>query len=328
MNLPPWLHPFRRTFPSANMILVRGERPVLVDTGFGSDVGETGRLLRAAGVPPERLSLLVNTHWHCDHAGGNAGLQQRYGVPIAASRRDAGAINRRDPAACAAAWLGQPVEPYRVDRPLDEGDEVDAGGVVLRVLHTPGHTRGQIALYAPNDGVLLCGDAVHGDDVAWINPFGEGADALETALATLDQLARLPLRLAFSGHGPPIADPRGAIDAARRRYEGWRRDPHKLFWHACKRIFAYGLMLRGGLPAAAVAPYLFASPWFADYARSFDLEPAQFVEPLLAEMLRSRAAGWREGRLVALTPHNPPPADWHPDHTRPGDWPPPADPAS
>lgn len=70
-------------------------------------------------------------------------------------------------------------------------------------------------------------------------------------------------------------------------------------------------MLRDGLDEAEVTDYLLGCPWFQDYGRhSFGVEPEDFVEPLLAEMLRSEAARWRDGRLVVLAPYNAPPADW------------------
>src|SRR5205807_1578835 len=118
MDLPAWLQFFERPYPSANMVLIRGPRPVLVDTGFGSDLPATEGLLHAAGVAPADLHLLVNTHYHSDHVGGNHGLQGRYGLPVAAHPWEAGPINRRDPEACGAAWLDQPVEPYTVTQPL------------------------------------------------------------------------------------------------------------------------------------------------------------------------------------------------------------------
>jgi glyoxylase-like metal-dependent hydrolase (beta-lactamase superfamily II) len=231
------LHFFERTFPSANMVLVRGPRPVLVDTGFGSDVQVTEHLLREAGVPAQSLSLIVNTHYHSDHIGGNSRLQQRYGLPIAAHRWDAALVNQRDREVCGAQWLNQPVEPYQVNRPLAEGDEIDTGRVILHVLHTPGHTLGHISLYEPSEQVLICGDVVHKDDVAWINTFLEGPDALQRAMMTLDKVACLPLLCIYSGHGPAMNQPLLAIDSARRRYEKWLNEPEKMAWHACKRIF-------------------------------------------------------------------------------------------
>ena len=113
---------FERKYPSAKAVLIRGDRPVLVDTGFGSDLNATERLLREAGVWPEHLRLVVNTHYHCDHAGGNGGLQRRYDLPIAAHRWEADLVNLRDREACSAEWLNQPMEPYEVSFALSGGD--------------------------------------------------------------------------------------------------------------------------------------------------------------------------------------------------------------
>lgn len=165
---------FERVFPSANMVLIAGANPVLVDSGYGSDLALTEDLLRRAGAPPESLSLIVNTHYHSDHVGGNHGLQTRYGLPIATYHSEAEVVNRRDAQACSARWLDQPVEPYQVDRSLADGDEIDTGDVVLQVLHVRGHTAGHIALYEPNDGVLITGDALEPHDVGWINPCSRG----------------------------------------------------------------------------------------------------------------------------------------------------------
>ncbi len=73
---------------------------------------------------------------------------------------------------------------------------------------------------------------------------------------------------------------------------------------------------------AELAPYLARSPWFAAYATTpFGPEPAGFVAPLVAEMLRSGAARWQAGRLVATPPHWPPsPACTH-AATEPARWP-------
>ncbi|MBZ0278698.1 MAG: MBL fold metallo-hydrolase [Anaerolineae bacterium] len=323
MALPAWLVFFQRTFPSANMVLVKTSRPVLVDTGFGSDFPETERLLRGAGIPPEKLSLVANTHYHCDHAGGNNGLQAQYGLRIAASRHEGAMINQRHPEACRAEWLDQPVEPYQVNILLDAGDTINAGEVTLEVLAAPGHTVGHIAFYEREGGILLCGDAFHGDDVAWLNTFGEGVDALERMQITLDRLAGLRLIAACSGHGALIEQPLAAIDAARRRYDKWLADPQKIAWHACKRIFSYALMLTDGLAEGEVAGYLLRCPWFRDYSRFyFETDPADFVQPLIQEMVRSGACGWHEGRLIPLTPYDAPPSDWPTLPHRPKDWPP------
>lgn len=322
MRSPSWLHLIQPRFPSANMILVRGTRPILIDTGFGSDSGGTEAALHAAGLPPEQLALIVNTHYHSDHAGGNYALQRRYGLPIAAHHIDVELVNRRDPGACAAVWLDQPIEPYWVDRPLEDGDTIDTGSVALRVIHTPGHTRGQISLYDPVDHVLICGDAVHGDDVAWINPFTEGAHPIDDAIRSIERLATLPVRWACSGHGPPMPNPPAAFAAAIRRYRAWQDDPRRLAWHACKRIIAYQLMLHDGMTAEEFAVYVTRQRWYLDYTRAiFQVAPEAFVQPLADELVRSRAADWRDGHLVALRPYTPPPPGWPRAAIHVADWP-------
>lgn len=318
---PDWLHFFQRTYPSANQVLIRGRRPILIDCGFGSDIETSLALLQAADMPADGLELVVNSHYHCDHSGGNHVLQQRYGLPLAAHAFDAELINRRDPEACMAEWLDQPVEAYRVHHPLEDGDELDSGSVRLRVVHTPGHSRGHICLYAEREQVLICGDAVHSDDVAWINPFTEGERALERTVASLKRLAALPVRWACSGHGPPMLDPPAAFAAALRRYERWQQDPQRMGWHACKRIFTYHLMLTGGMARDTIGPYLVQQGWFKDYSRHvFGREPADFVDPLLAELERSGATTERDGRIVAIMAHTVPPAGWPAGPSRVREW--------
>lgn len=311
---------FQRRFPSANMILLRGERPLLFDSGFGSDAQETVALLHEAGVAPGQLQSVVNSHYHCDHVGGNHHLQTQYGVPIAAHIWEATMINRRDREACSALWLDQPIEPYTVTRALADGDALHTGRREWLVLHTPGHTLGHISLYS--DGVLLTGDVIHADDVAWVNPFREGASAIYRMLETLDKLAHLPLQRAYSGHGALTADPITRLDAARRRYEKWLREPQKIGWHATKRIFTYALMLTDGLTEPEIAPYLLRCPWFLDYSRHiFESEPAAFVQPFMAEILRSGAAHWDNGRLLPAAPYATLDPAWLRSVPKPGDWP-------
>ncbi len=302
------------------MVLVRGRRPLLVDTGYGSDFDDTVRLLRDSGVEPERLRLVVNTHYHCDHVGGNHGLQRDFGRRIAAHRWDAALVARRHPELACAEWLDQPIAPYRVDRPLDDGDEIDCGEVTLRVLHLPGHTQGQIALYDPESRTLIGGDALMRHDVGWLNRFREGQCCLYQALDSNERLAELRIDRVYPGHGPPIDDPEAALDQTRLRYESWLDEPEKEAWHACKRMFAYALMLRDGLPEAELRPYLLARGWFRDFSRwVFGMEPADFVDPLIESM--ARGVEWRDGRLIPKVPYTAAPADWKPPSRWPRDWP-------
>ena len=322
MILPNWLHFSQRTFPSANMALIHGKRPVLIDTGFGSDFPETVKLVQHAGINPENLYLVINTHYHSDHVGGNHGFQSKYQIPIATFHTEAALINQRDIAACSAEWLAQPIESYTIDQSLDEGDEIDTGDVVLQVVHTAGHTLGHMSLYSPQNKVFILGDAVHADDVSWVNIFREGAGALQRTMATLEKLLTFEIEIAISGHGGIHHDPKSAIENALHRYERWQKDPQKIAWHACKRIFSYAIMLKNGIQRDDIEPYLLQCPWFQDYSQTyFQVLPTDFIQPLLDEMMRSGATIWKDDKLVALTPYNEPPRNWYPNPIMPRDWP-------
>lgn len=321
MSLPAWLHFFERPFPSANMVLIGTQQPVLIDSGFGTDIKRTEQLLYQAGVQPQALKLLLNTHYHCDHVGGNHHLQQQYGVPNAAHFIEAQEVNRRSKDACDAEWLEQPIEPYEVNYFLADGDEIDAGGVRLQVLHTPIHSLGHLSFYLPDQQILIAGDTIHRRDVAWLNPFRADGNLFESTLNVVDRLRSLPVRWACSGHGKAITEPAATFKRAQERYERWSRDPEKVGWHACKRILAYGLMMSNGLSEEELHAYLLRAPWYQDYTRKlFEVEPIAFIAPLLAEMLRSRAAAWQNGRLMALAPYHPLPEGWAKTQRYPREW--------
>lgn len=283
---------FERNFPSANMILVKGQLPLLIDTGFGSDAGETVQLIKEEGVSPDELHLIVNTHYHSDHVGGNSYLQQNYGVKIAAHQWDASCINARDREACCAEWLDQPVEPYHVDWQLADQDEINTGKKTFQVLHTPGHTLGHISLYEPEEELFISGDLFHDNDVGWFNIFREGVSSIQRTMESMERVAALRIRQAYSGHGPQIADPHRSIETARKRLDKWLKCPEKGSWHACKRIFAFTLIIKNGLSREEIPQYLLNCGWFQDFARhAFQLQPEEFIGVLLDEMIRSGAAG-------------------------------------
>jgi hydroxyacylglutathione hydrolase len=322
-HLPAWLRFLRPGFPSANLILATEGARVLVDAGYGSDADRLLGALAGAGVAPGDLELVVNTHSHSDHVGGNARLQGHHGVSIAASAGDAEQVNGRRPEACLAEWLDQPVEPYRVDRVLEPGERIAIGPVEWEVLATPGHMPSHLSLWQPEHGVLVLGDALHADDVGWLNLPLDGVAAIERSLRTVDELARLPVRVALSGHGPPILDPPAAFAGARARYERMLADPPRAAWHAMKRILAFALMIHDGIPARRAVTYVLSRPWLRAHAELLGRTPDALAEELLAELRRAEAVEVDdEGRLRSRAPHHRPPEGWLRAPGDPRDWPP------
>jgi glyoxylase-like metal-dependent hydrolase (beta-lactamase superfamily II) len=136
-ELPSWLTLWQRPFPDANTLLLHGRQPALIDSGFVGHAEETAAWAHSQGGA---IAMVVNTHWHSDHVGGNA-LLQTHGAAVAAGAPEAAAIARRDPGCCAAEYLDQPVAPYTVDLPLHDKQVLRLGDTDWQTLSTPATRR-------------------------------------------------------------------------------------------------------------------------------------------------------------------------------------------
>ncbi|MFB7373066.1 MBL fold metallo-hydrolase [Streptomyces sp. NPDC056222] len=300
-SLPSWLTWWQRPFPDANTLLVHGRRPAMVDSGFVGHAEETVTWARAhAG----NVDLVVNTHWHSDHVGANA-LLRAGGAAVAAGAPEAEAIARRDPGCCSAEYLDQPVAPYTVDIPLDDARAVRLGDTDWEAIHTPGHTPGHLALWQPEERILVVGDALSDYDVGWVNLALDGPGAAGSALASLQRMADLAPRVILPSHGPVPADPSAAFASALRRAQRLVDDPAGAVWYGARRILAFALMIRGGIPAEAIESYLHARAWLTDAAALLGLTPEALAEELVTTMLTSSAIVLRDGRLHAAADHTP-----------------------
>jgi len=110
------------------------------------DTPDAGEYLRQAEAKGWRITQIWNTHWHPDHAGGNAAIK-------AAVRMRGGACRISAPLAEAGRIEG-------VDRTLRDGDLVMLGQVPARVIEVGGHTMGHIAFHLPSEHIAFVGDSL------------------------------------------------------------------------------------------------------------------------------------------------------------------------
>ena len=87
------------------------------------------------------LDLILNTHWHPDHAGGNAEIKAATGCTVVGPKE----VER----------IGQ-----SPDRVVDEGDVVLLGDTTFEVIDTGGHTLGHVSYYDASDHVAFVGDTL------------------------------------------------------------------------------------------------------------------------------------------------------------------------
>ena len=77
------------TTPMVNSYIIRGDKPILIDTGLP---GYDARILQSMeenGIKPGEVSLILITHGHQDHFGSVAALKQKTGAPVAIHKADA-----------------------------------------------------------------------------------------------------------------------------------------------------------------------------------------------------------------------------------------------
>lgn len=218
-RLPPWLLWSERPFPDTNLLLLPGRHPAMIDSGL---VGHADQTAERASAQLGQVELVVNTHWHSDHVGGNARMQSA-GAGIEGSLPDSETVNRRDPGCCVAEYLDQPVAAHTVDQALSDNDTLHLGDTEWEVIATPGHTQGHLCLWQPEDRILAVGDALLDYDVGWVNIALDGPRAAATALASLQRLPDLGPALVLPAHGPLPAHPDAALQAAFRRQTARRR---------------------------------------------------------------------------------------------------------
>lgn len=162
--------------------LIDAPRKAVIDTGTSS-VPKNYLLpgLKEVGWDPSELRVIINTHMHHDHAGGNAEMQEVSGAGIHMHAADYALADRQkhlekylydqlrlagqeaDIPAREAAMLTSLGREWGVERELQDGDEIDLGGdVCLKVVHTPGHTPGSSSFWWESQGILFSGDAIGG----------------------------------------------------------------------------------------------------------------------------------------------------------------------
>ncbi|WP_049558302.1 MBL fold metallo-hydrolase [Nonomuraea sp. SBT364] len=217
------LHLLRLSFGQAYLWNDAGAL-TLVDTGIATSGEEIAQAIGRLGLRTDAVRRVVLTHYHEDHCGGAATVAAWGDVTVMAHRLEAPVIRGEVPAPppnfteeerslhrSLGAHLLPPAPPCRVDRELEEGDVIDFGGGA-RVIATPGHTAGSIAVHLPEHGVLFTGDTVaHVNGLVMPGVFNMDRDEM---ISSFRRLAALETAVACVGHGDPITGARDALQKA------------------------------------------------------------------------------------------------------------------
>ncbi len=188
-------------YPSANAVYVESAG-VLIDTG--TDREQLEALVKGPGVREVWLS-----HWHEDHI---ANLDLFEGVPLRQMRVEAPPLADLetfmdwygfDDAAVRGAWRKDLVEtwrfrPRRATAYLEAGEVIDLGACTVEVLHTPGHTPGNVSFWFREPGAVFTNDY----DLTRFGPwYGDRDSSIEDTIASCERLRALPASVWMTSHG-------------------------------------------------------------------------------------------------------------------------------
>jgi hydroxyacylglutathione hydrolase len=143
------------------------------------------------------LKYIINTHGHFDHIIGNRTLKEEFkNAKIIIHPLDKEKLN--DPVKNGLKFFGESIVSPDADMTINEGDEIKIGKIKLKVIHTPGHTKGSISI--KGNGFIFSGDTLFTGSVGiakeYSNAFEEMITSIKEKLLVLqDETIVLP------GHG-------------------------------------------------------------------------------------------------------------------------------
>jgi glyoxylase-like metal-dependent hydrolase (beta-lactamase superfamily II) len=279
-----------RGYLNANHFVYRADEPVLIDTGYLSGFGETEQRIRDLGVELSRTGLIITTHCHCDHVGGNHRIQVRSGCDIAAHKIGKAFIDARDDRATWWGYFEQEAEFFHCTRGLEDGEVLSVGPHRLRVIHTPGHSADGMVLYHEEEKLLFSSDTLWENDLPVFAVRLEGNGALLSMAESLEKLEPLHVKTVFPGHGRPFCDFREAVSRAKNRLQASIESPDRVGNHLLKRIMAYTLLMREPIRETTFFRELMGTRWFPETVDFyFHGEYERTYQEILRQLLDRRA---------------------------------------
>jgi len=240
--LPPSLRVLERGWLSSNNIVCCGSRgTALVDSGYVTHAAQTLALVQHA-LEGRALDLIVNTHLHSDHCGGNAALRRHYGCEIAIPHPEAEKVRLWDHDALGFRATGQQCDRFEFQRTLQVGQWLELGDLNWQVLAAPGHDPHALILYCPDARILMTADALWENGFGVIFPELAGASGFAEQQAVLELIAGLDVEIVIPGHGAPFTEIGGALTRAFSRLAYLRADPRRNASNALKVLIAFKLL--------------------------------------------------------------------------------------
>lgn len=299
--LPPGLHVFERGWLSANNILFTGgEQTALVDSGYCTHAEQTLALVKEV-LKGQPLDLLVNTHLHSDHCGGNALLQSAYpGLRTLIPPGHADEVARWDGLALTHETTGQLCPRFSFSGTLPPGSALTLGQQRWEIHAAGGHDPHSIVLFQPEARTLLSADALWENGFGVIFPELDGEEGFTEVGLTLDLIESLKPDLVVPGHGPVFRYGPEVMARARERLDFFAKHPEKHALHGLKVLLKFKLLEVQHQQLESFIDWAASTPYFVTIRqRFFDRETIKpWLISLCDSLVKSRVARIESGVII------------------------------
>jgi hydroxyacylglutathione hydrolase len=168
---------------------------IMIDPGFDHQL-EAESVYKPIDEDVLTLKFIVNTHGHPDHTCGNGIVKKRFHIPLLIHEYDAHMVGKSSNKIAELFEFKNSSPP--ADMLLHDGDMVKFGKTTLKIIHTPGHSRGSISLLGEKE--VFTGDTLFAGSIGRTD-FPESSKS--DMPLSLRKLANLPTHLVvYPGHGP------------------------------------------------------------------------------------------------------------------------------
>ena len=299
--LPAGVTVIERGWLSANNILLQGaDSATLVDSGYVTHQAQTLALVGHA-LNGRTLDLLVNTHLHSDHCGGNQALQSHYpALQTWIPPGLASAVQGWQEDALSYKPTGQNCPPFHFNGLLQPGSTHRWADMDWQVHAAPGHDPHSVILFAPEHRLLMSADALWQNGFGVVFPELVGVDAFDEVAQTLDLIERLNPATIIPGHGAVFTEVAPALALARSKLEGFAKTPEKHARYGAKVLLKFKLLEWGQISRTDFDAWSTQVPYLGDLHERFGMghDRKTWLDMMLAELERSGAMQVQEGILI------------------------------
>jgi glyoxylase-like metal-dependent hydrolase (beta-lactamase superfamily II) len=177
-----------------NTYVINGSPGIIIDPGNEGFVAARVDGLRKDGIDPADIGIIVNTHLHLDHCGANEAFKKLSGAKIAL--HPVQKKNYQLVVIDGTRLFGMEPSKFTEDYLLDDS-LLEAGGIELELIPSPGHSPDCVCFYLRKEKVLLCGDVLFEINTGRVDLPGGNGDDLKKSI---ESLSKLDIEYLLPGH--------------------------------------------------------------------------------------------------------------------------------